>query len=130
MNELELLTVVATFIAVMWTPYILERIYQQGLIATVGYPDTAPTISNWALRAQKAHQNAVENLIVFGALLLVAQAKGLLGPMTLLAAQIYAAARFAHYACYLLAIPWLRTMAFFAGFIAQMMLAWTILNQG
>ena len=128
MNEIAILALVALFTALMWMPYILERIYQQGLIATVGYPEQPPKISPWAERAQKAHKNAVENLAVFAALVFAVHVSSAQSDTTLLAAQIYLIARVAHYICYLLAVPWLRTLAFFGGFVAQSILAIAVLG--
>ena len=128
MNELQLLGAISALTALMWMPYVLERIIQQGLITTVGYPETPAAQSAWAARAQKAHANAVENLAVFAALLLAVVGLELQNGITLLAAQLYVAARIGHYFCYLLAIPWLRTLAFFGGFVAQAMLAWVFLG--
>jgi uncharacterized MAPEG superfamily protein len=127
MNELSLLAAITFVTAMMWIPYMLERIYQQGLMATLGYPKTQPSVSEWARRAQKAHINAIENLAVFGILVLIAQAVGVLSSLTLLAAQLFVTARVAHYIYYVLAIPWARTIAFLFGFIAQMIMALTIL---
>jgi uncharacterized MAPEG superfamily protein len=127
MTEIELLAIVTVMTALMWIPYVLERIVQQGLLATVGYPDRPPTVAAWAERARKAHSNAVENLVIFGVLSVTVQISGAGSDLTLLASQIYVTARIAHYLCYLFAIPWLRTGAFFAGFGAQVMLAVTIL---
>ena len=126
MNEIEILVLVCVMTAVMWVPYILERIYRQGLFATVGYHDSSPAVAAWAQRAQKAHRNAVENLVLFAALLLAAVASDATSGITLLASQVYVFARIVHYLCYVLAVPWIRTLAFFAGFVAQITLAVSI----
>jgi len=129
MNELEVLALISALTAMMWMPYVIERIYQQGLMATVGYPDTPASVAPWADRAKKAHQNALENLVIFAALVLALQFSKGTSELTLLAAQIYVVSRVVHYVCYLLAIPWLRTLAFFGGFLAQLILAVTLFNQ-
>ena len=43
------------------------------------------------------------------------------------AAMLYFWARVVHALAYTLAWPWVRTLAFAAGFVAQMMVAWQIL---
>jgi uncharacterized MAPEG superfamily protein len=129
MNELSLLALITILTAMMWIPYVLERIYRQGLVATLGYPETQLAVSKWASRAQKAHSNTIENLVVFGILVLIAEVTGALGSITLIAAQLFVVARLTHYICYVLAIPWIRTIAFVAGFVAQMIIALAITFQ-
>ena len=73
-NELMSLTWVITLSAVMWVPYILNAIMVRGLTDAVGYPDDPKPLAPWAERMKKAHYNAVENLVVFAALVLVANA--------------------------------------------------------
>lgn len=126
MNEFTLLATVATFTAIMWVPYVLDRIHRQGILDTVGYPEVHAQ-SPWAQRAIRAHANAVENLAVFTALLIVLYLQDGLGPDSLLAAQIFTSARIVHFLVYVGGIPWLRTAAFLAGFAAQMMLAANVL---
>lgn len=43
------------------------------------------------------------------------------------ACQMYFWARLAHVIAYTLALPWLRTIAFFAGFASQATLVWLLL---
>ena len=73
----------------------------------------------WAERMKKAHYNGVENLVVFAALVLVANAAGVSNETTTLACTVYFWARVAHYVCYTFAIPWLRTLAFAVAWLAM-----------
>lgn len=126
-QELYYLTLVAAFTGLLWVPYVLERIGSWGLLPAVGYPDNPPAQAAWAQRMIKAHKNAVENLVVFAALVLAAQAAGVSNAATAMAAMVYFWARVVHAAAYTLAIPWVRTLAFTAGFLAYMTFAWQIL---
>lgn len=125
--ELHYLAYVAAFTGLLWVPYILDRMMVWGLPPTVGYPDNPPPQSPWARRLQKAHLNAVENLVVFATLILAAHALDISTVVTAQAAVIYFWARVAHAVVYTLAIPWLRTIAFTVGFLAQAAVAWQIL---
>ncbi|MFT6545366.1 MAG: hypothetical protein ACJAT2_002700, partial [Bacteriovoracaceae bacterium] len=40
--------------ALMWVPYILNRVLKQG-IGAMGYAGDLPPMSDWAIRAKKAH---------------------------------------------------------------------------
>lgn len=122
-SELMLLTWVTTLTALLWAPYILNMIAVRGLTDAVGYPENPPPMSRWAQNMKAAHANAVENLIVFAALVLVAHAAGVSNDSTVMACQLYFWARLVHVIAYTLSIPWVRTLAFVAGFVAQMMLA-------
>ena len=72
--ELFYLALVSTFTAVMWIPYILNMIVGRGLADAVGYPENPKPTAAWAVRMKAAHYNAVENLVVFAALVLIANA--------------------------------------------------------
>lgn len=118
-NELMSLTWVTTLTAIMWMPYILNTIAVRGLVDAVGYPDDPKPLSPWAAKMKAAHSNAVENLVVFAALVLIANAANVSNEMTVLACQIYFWARLVHLLSYTFAIPWIRTIAFAAGFFCQ-----------
>ncbi|MGB5739716.1 MAG: MAPEG family protein [Woeseia sp.] len=126
-SELMSLTWVATLTALLWVPYILNTIGVRGLVDAVGYPQNPTPLAPWAQRMKAAHYNAVENLVVFAALVLVAQAAGVSNETTVLACQVYFWARVVHAAAYTFGIPWVRTVAFAAGFFCQMALALQLL---
>ena len=119
-SELISLTQVTTLTAVMWMPYILNMIAVRGLVDAVGYPDNPQPLSPWAAKMKKAHANAVENLVVFAALVLIANAAGVSNDITVMAANYYFWARLVHLLSYTFAIPWVRTLAFVAGFACQL----------
>lgn len=126
-TELLYLALVSAFTGLLWVPYILDRMMVWGLLDTVGYPANPKPQTPWAERLKKAHGNAVENLVVFAALLLAANALGLSGGPIATAAIVYFWARVVHALAYTLALPWVRTLAFTVGFFAQMVIAWQIL---
>ena len=126
-TELLYLVLVTVFTALLWMPYILDRIAVRGILGAVGYPDAPKPQSPWAQRLMKAHANAVENLVVFATLVLCAAALGISGSTLALAAMVYFWARVVHVIAYTFAIPWVRTLAFAVGFFAQAVIAWHIL---
>jgi uncharacterized MAPEG superfamily protein len=65
--------------------------------------------TGWAGRAQRAHHNMLENLVLLAALVLMAVVSGKTNAMTLLGAQLFFWARLAYAFVYLAGIPWLRT---------------------
>ncbi len=128
-TELFYLVLTSVFTALLWVPYILDRIAVRGLVGAVGYPEHPEPQSAWAQRLMKAHANAIENLVVFGLLVLVADALNVTGPAVAAAAMVYFWARVIHAASYTLAIPWIRTLSFAAGFACQLVIAWQVVAQ-
>jgi uncharacterized MAPEG superfamily protein len=125
--ELAYLVFTAVFTALLWIPYIVNMIQVRGLKDAIGYPEHPKPLAPWAERMKAAHYNAVENLVVFAALVLAAHGAGVSNETTVLACAIYFWARVAHFFVYAFKIPGARTLAFAVGFVAQMMLAWQLL---
>ena len=126
-TELLYLVLVTTLTALIWVPYILDRIKVWGIADTVGYPVHPKPQSPWAIRMKAAHANAVENLVIFAALVLAAQVAGVSNGATAAACMIYFWARVVHVLAYTFAVPWVRTLAFAVGFACQMTMVWQLL---
>jgi uncharacterized MAPEG superfamily protein len=121
-DDLFYLTLSAGLCAVLWVPYILARIGQQGLGNAVGYMADPPEPPAWAKRAHRVHLNFLENLAPFAALVLVAQVAGMANEMTELGAAIFFWGRVVHAVCYYAAIPWVRTLAFAVSWLGMMLI--------
>ena len=122
-TELFYLAAIAVFTALLWIPYVLDRFAVWGINDTVGYPDNPKPLAPWAERLKKAHANAVENLAVFATLVLAASALGITGASLASAAMLYFWSRVVHALAYTFKVPWLRTLGFTGGFVAQMWVA-------
>jgi len=120
--ELTKLVWVLALNALIWIPYIINGIMVRGLIDAVGYPADPKPLSPWAERAKKAHYNAVENLVVFAAAVLVLNAVGISNDATIIACTVYFWARLVHYAVYTAGIPWLRTLSYTVGWACNIAL--------
>ena len=116
-TEMMSLTWVIALSAVMWVPYIINTIMVQGLVDAVGYPDNPKPLAPWAQRMKKAHYNSVENLVMFGTLVLMLNALDISNDMTVMACNVYFWARLVHYVVYSAGIPWLRTLSFTVGWL-------------
>ncbi len=122
--ELFWLALTGVFTSVLWAPYILQLIYQLGIVDAVWDPTGAhPHDADWALRAKRAHYNAVENLVVFGPLAIIVHLLELGNTVTAMACAVYFSARVAHFIIHTLAIPVIRTVVYLIGFGAQSVLA-------
>ena len=118
-SELMSLIWVTTLTAILWIPYTLNTIAVRGLMDAVGYPADPKPLAGWAQKMKAAHANAVENLVVFAALVLIANAAGVSNETTVLACTVYLWSRVVHLLAYTFAIPWVRTLSFVAGFGCQ-----------
>ncbi len=118
-SELMSLIWVTALTAILWVPYTLNTIAVRGLMDAVGYPADPKPIAGWAQKMKAAHANAVENLVVFAALVLIANAAGVSNETTVLACTVYLWSRVVHLLAYTFGIPWVRTLSFVAGFACQ-----------
>ncbi|MEE9427073.1 MAG: MAPEG family protein, partial [Paracoccaceae bacterium] len=87
-----------------------------------------PTKAPWAQRTIRAHTNAVENLVVFGVLVIVLEISGGNSTFTAGAAKLYFFSRVVHFFVYTFAVPWARTPIYLVGFGCQMAIAWVLLG--
>jgi len=120
-----MLTIVMTGLA--WIPYILDRAAVRGLAAAMGNPgpNDKPQ-SPWAQRMMAAHANAVENLVLFAPLVLVAHELEISNGVTVTACAVYFWARLAHLVVYTLGIPVLRTLCWTVGWLCLLALVLAI----
>jgi uncharacterized MAPEG superfamily protein len=128
-RELFWLTLTVILTGLLWVPYVVNRIMVRGLFPAMANPTrTDKPQAEWANRLMFAHDNAVENLIVFAPLVLILNAADVSTPTTVLACAVYFWSRVAHLIVYTIGLPIFRTLAFFVGFLAQAVLAIAILR--
>jgi uncharacterized MAPEG superfamily protein len=129
-TELYWLSLTLLMTALFWVPYVLDRMGVRGLWETLSAapPAQGAPQSTWAQRAQAAHENAVENLVIFGLAVLAAHALSISTHGTQMAVKLYFFARLAHFVVYAVGIPGARTLTFAAGWIAQIILLASILG--
>lgn len=130
-QDLIWLTLVTLFTALLWAVYVLNRFAVVGVFRSLENPSPDwPEPPAWAKRAKSAHANAIENLVIFAILVLISHltpnAELIRGAVSF-AAALYFFARVAHFILFTTGIPYLRTVAFLAGFTAQMIVAYQIL---
>jgi uncharacterized MAPEG superfamily protein len=128
-TELYWLVMTILFTALLWLPYILNRLLEQGVFKALWDPEgETATRVGWSRRLMAAHGNAVENLVIFAPLVLMAHALNISTSLTVTAAILYFFSRVAHAILFTFRVPVLRIIAFFGGFIAQMMMVFTLLG--
>jgi len=130
MPELFWLTLVTLLTSVMWVPYIINWIAENGVVEALWRPmnfDHSQPRAQWAVRMLRAHENAVEHLVIFATLVLVLNALSITTSLTVTACAVYFWARLAHFLCFTFAVPAMRVLTFLVGFGAQVTLFAAIL---
>ncbi len=125
-TDLTMLTWTAGLTTLMWLPYILNRLAIHGIMPSLTYKTDAEPIAEWAERAKKAHYNAVENLVVFAVLVVVAHVVGAANEATAAAAMTYFWIRLAHYVLYIANVPFGRTLTFAVGWLSLLCIFYQI----
>ena len=98
-----------------------------GVMPLFGNREGMPVLTGWAGRAQRAHYNMLENLVLFAALVLIAVIAQKTNDKTLLGAQLFFWARLAYAAIYLAGIIYLRTLAWLISIIGLVIIFLQIL---
>jgi len=129
-TELAMLTWVTALTILLWIPYILAHIMNVGLLPTLTYKSDGTPLPAWAARAKKAHANAIENLVPFAVLVLVAHQLDISNIATTSAAVAYFWLRLAHFITYTANVPFGRTVTFAGAWGAQLCILFQILTLG
>jgi uncharacterized MAPEG superfamily protein len=125
--EIFWLTLTVILTGLLWVPYVLNRTAVRGLGGAMANPSrTDKPHAEWATRLMFAHDNAVENLIVFAPLVLILAQIDYSSKWTVYACAVYFWSRVVHLIVYTLGLPVFRTLAFLVGFLAQVVLALAI----
>lgn len=128
-TELRLLSYSALLCLLLWVPYILATIQVRGVGGALGYPSgTAADLPAWAQRCNRAHLNLVENLSPFAVFVLVAHVLGLSNELTVLGAQLFFWSRVLQSVTFWVGIPVVRSLAFTAGLVGNLMVFWAIIT--
>ena len=126
--ELRYLAYTTLLALVIWLPYVMAAMAARGPARVAGYPTGVyGDLPDWAQRSQRVHANLLENLVPFAALVVVAHLAGATDAVTAFAVRLFFWARVAQAIVHMLGVPWLRTLAFFAGWIGNLILLWRIL---
>jgi uncharacterized MAPEG superfamily protein len=95
---------------------------QVGLPMLTSNRDNMPALTGWARRAERAHHNMLESLVLFAALVLIAVLSNKTNANTLIGAQLFVWGRLAYAVVFLAGIPWLRTLVWLASTIGLVLI--------
>lgn len=119
-----------TLTLLLWTPYILARVFVWGLPTFLNnypkeFPAEQPESPLWAQRAQRAHLNMVETMPAFIAVVIAAGQLVSESTMDEVGtwAQVFFFARIAHALVYIMGIPFLRTPVYLVSWFSILAIA-------
>jgi uncharacterized MAPEG superfamily protein len=121
-TELSLLVASVALAFVQVLIVLLTALPQVGLPALLGNREDVPALEGMAGRAQRAHRNMLESLVLFAALVFVAHAAGKFNATTALGAQLFFWGRLAFAVIYLLGIPVARTLAWLVSVVGMLLI--------
>lgn len=110
-------------------PWMIDKIRIRGLDKVTAYPEDSEPLSDWGRRAWIAHEDAIQNLVVFAVLVVALHLAGESNAWTRFAAATYFWARVVHFGVYAAGIPRVKTVAYLVAFAAQLVFAWQIILQ-
>jgi uncharacterized MAPEG superfamily protein len=129
--ELLYLLLTAILTGVLWIPVVIGYVSSRGVLTPEAY-QVAPTstLPHWVNRANRAHQNAVENFAPFAAVVLIAHVTGISSATTVACAAVYFYARLAHALVHIsgFGLFKLRTLLFTVAWIAFLVDAIVVLR--
>jgi len=101
-----------------------------GMAWGFGNRDEPASVTGWGARAKRTYLNHLENLVVFGLLIIIAHLANVHNDLTVMGAQLFLAARIVYAILYIAGISALasRTLAYFVGLIGTIMVAYAILT--
>lgn len=109
-HDLQMLVWSAALAILQMVIAVSIAIAEVGLPKLAGNRDDVPRLSGWAGRAQRAHLNMLESLVIFAIVVIVAQMTGRANVTTALGTTLFFWSRVAYALVYVGGIPWLRTL--------------------
>ena len=103
---------------ILWVPTVIERVIRIGLTETVGNNADTKDLPGWVERLKRTHRNLVDNIVIFGTLVLILQSVEKSNDTTGLAALIFFYARLIQTISHIFGIVWVRTVSFVIGWLA------------
>ena len=93
-----------------------------GMAWGLGNRDHPPPLPPWAERTRRAHANLMENLPHYVIVVLVVAISGHANGTTATASLVYLGARIAHAILYAAGVTYVRTIAFYTGVVAEIVI--------
>lgn len=96
---------------------------QWGFKAMLGSREGLPPLTGWGGRVVRSYNNLMDNLVLYGAVVLTAHAIGVSNEWTVLGAHAFLIGRLLHAVTYIAGITVVRTLAYIVGMVGTVMIA-------
>jgi uncharacterized MAPEG superfamily protein len=127
--ELTYLAWTALLTGSVWVIYVTCQVVTNGFLGPQDYRDPTPRpVPLWGLRANRVLMNGAETFAPFAAMVLIIQISGQNNGTTAFLCMAFFWLRLAHAVVYMAAIPYIRTLLFTLGWIAELGLFWQIVT--
>lgn len=126
--EVSVAVVTALFTLLLVLAFAMGAIGPMGMKTIMGNRENVPAMTGWVGRAQRAHANAVENLLPFAVIAIAVQLANVSNGLSQTAALIFLVARLIHGITYFAGVQGARTLAWNAGFAATIATALPLLS--
>ena len=103
---------------ILWVPIVIERVLRIGLSETVGNNPDDKMIPQWVMRVKKTHRNLVDNILIFGMLVLILQVTEKNSDTSGFASLIFFYARLVPAISHIFGVTWVRTISFLIAWLA------------
>ena len=121
-TDLKMLLAVSILSLFQFMPYFMAYIKHWDISGIISNRENMPALPGWANRALDAQKNLNENLVHFAAIVLIVHALGASNEMSALGATIFFYSRVVYWGVYISGITWIRTVAFMAGFMGELLI--------
>jgi uncharacterized MAPEG superfamily protein len=119
-TDLLYLALTAFLTAALWIPYIVSQVMTNGPLQPGNYIDPASRATPlWGQRAHRVYLNAIEVFGPFAALVLIAHVTGKTDAIIIFWVMFFFWVRLGHAIVYWFGFPYIRTVLFTLGFIAE-----------
>ena len=127
--DLAYLSYTALLTASLWIPYVVCQVMTNGPLQPGNYRDPTPRpVPLWGKRAERVYLNAIEVFASFAVLVILVHMTGKSSDMTIFWTKWFFWVRLVHAVVYWFAIPFIRTLAFTAGFVAVIGVFWQLVK--
>ena len=96
---------------------------QWGFKAMLGSREDLPPLTGWGGRVVRSYDNLMDNLVLYGAVVLTGHAIGVSNEWTVLGAYTFLIGRVLHAVTYIAGITLVRTIAYIIGMVGTIMIA-------
>lgn len=127
-TEVSVAVVVGLFTMFLVFAFAMGAIRPLGMKTIMGNREDVPPLTGWVGRAQRAHQNALENLLPYAVVAFALQAADVSTWLSQTAALVFLGARITHGLSYLAGIQGVRTLSWNVGFAATVAAAIPLLG--